>query len=242
MSLADLFDCTYVVNLPDRHDRRKAITRELQTAGMPLEAGRVELFPAIRCEQADGFPNAGARGCFQSHLQILERSQHRKLESVLVLEDDLAMSPLIRQYQKELAALLKQPWDIVYLGHLVEVAKEPPLRLNRFDGPLMTSHFYGVKGIARDKLIDYLKNAANRPAGHPEGGRMHLDAALTMFRQANPDLITLIASPNLGWQRPSRSDIHSTWMQKTPVFREVYDIARQLRDVYRRLKRQASPR
>jgi glycosyl transferase family 25 len=105
---------------------------------------------------------------------------------------------------------------VVYLGHVENVAVDVPPRLNRFDGPLMTSHFYGVKAPARDRLIEYLKKAEGRPAEHPDGGLMHLDAALTTFRQANPDLITLIAEPNLGWQRPSRSDIHSTWLQRTP--------------------------
>jgi glycosyl transferase, family 25 len=229
MSLADLFGCTYVVNLADRQDRRRAITRELRRAGMPLEAGRVELFSAVRATEAAGFPNAGAHGCFQSHLRILQQAQQRQLDSVLIVEDDLVMSPLIREQQEQLAALLQQPWDVVYLGHVESVGVDLPLRLKRFAGPLMTSHFYGVKAPARDRLIEYLKKVESRPPGHPDGGPMHLDAALTMFRQANPDLITLIAEPNLGWQRPSRSDIHSTWMQRTPVFREAYDVARQVR-------------
>jgi glycosyl transferase family 25 len=237
MSLADLFGCTYIVNLADRHDRRRAITRELQSAGMPLEAGRVELFSAIRASGAAGFPSAGARGCFLSHLRILEQAQQRKLDSVLILEDDLVISPLIREHQEQLTVLLKQPWGIVYLGHVEKVGEELPLQLKRFDGPLMTSHFYGVKGSARDRLIEYLKAAEGRAAGHPEGGPMHLDAALTMFRQANPDVITLIAEPNLGWQRPSRSDIHSTWLQRTPVFREAYDLARQVRSLLRSVTR-----
>jgi hypothetical protein len=240
MSLADLFGCTYVVNLADRHDRRRAITRELQRAGMPLEAGRVEIFSAVRASEAAGFPNAGARGCFLSHLRILEQAQERKLDRVLIVEDDLVISPLIREQQEQVAALLKQPWDVVYLGHVENVAVDVPPRLNRFDGPLMTSHFYGVKAPARDRLIEYLKKAEGRPAGHPDGGPMHLDAALTMFRQANPDLITLIAEPNLGWQRPSRSDIHSTWLQRTPVFREAYDVARHLRRGLRFLKGQGA--
>ena len=55
--------------------------------------------------------------------------------------------------------------------------------------------------------------------------------ALTMFRQANPDVATLIAHPNLGWQRSSRSDLHSRWFQSDPVLGEVYDAARYIRRV-----------
>jgi hypothetical protein len=242
MNLADLFGCTYIINLPDRHDRRRAITRELRRAGMPWEAGRVELFSAERVSEAAGFPNPGVRGCFHSHLRILEQAQQRKLDSILIMEDDLVISPLVREHQDQLAALLQQPWDVVYLGHVESVPTDLPLRLKTFSGPLMTCHFYAVKALARDRLIEYLKKAESRPAGHPDGGRMHLDAALTMFRQANPDVITLIAEPNLGWQRPSRSDIHSTWMQRTPVFREAYDVARQLRRGLRFLKGQGAKR
>jgi hypothetical protein len=59
---------------------------------------------------------------------------------------------------------------------------------------------------------------------------MHFDGALSMFRAAHPDVLTLIAQPNLGWQRASRSDLHSTWWQRTPPFREAYSIARYLRE------------
>ena len=229
MSFADLFGCTFIINLPERRDRRRAVTRELVRAGMPLQPGKVELFAAVKPDEAAGFPSRGVRGCFLSHLRILQEAQRRNLERVLIMEDDLVLSPRIRREADVLANLLNQPWGLVYFGHVEKVSGEGDLRLNVFSGPLMTSHFYGVSAPARDRLIAYLEAAERRPPGHPDGGPMHLDAALTMFRRANPNAITLLAEPNLGWQRPSRSDIHSTWMQSTPVFREAYGFARFLR-------------
>ncbi len=231
MSLADLFDCTFIVNLPDRKDRRRAITRELQNAGMPLTPGSVELFPAVRPDDPGQFPSRGVRGCFLSHLRILQQARARNLDTALIIEDDLVLSPLLLKSDGCLQKLMDQPWDMVYLGHVADVRKDPPIRLNRFDGPLATSHFYAVRKQARERLIDFLEAAEQRPPGHPDGGPMHLDGALTMFRQCNPDILTLIAEPNLGWQRPSRSDIHSTWMQSAPVFREAYNLARFVRGV-----------
>ena len=55
-SLAEYFGCTYVINLPERKDRRKAITSELATAGMSLSPGKVEIFPAVKPSERLGFP------------------------------------------------------------------------------------------------------------------------------------------------------------------------------------------
>jgi hypothetical protein len=59
---------------------------------------------------------------------------------------------------------------------------------------------------------------------------MHLDGALTMFRQANPDVLTLIAHPNLGRQRPSRSNINCPWYERLPVIQQAADLGRIVRE------------
>ena len=230
MNLGDLFGCTYVINLPERKDRRKAILRELEQLGMPLTPGKLEIFSAVRPSDAAGFPSPGVRGCFLSHLGVLKEAQRRKLPAVLILEDDLTFSPLILlDFSALRFALEHQMWDFVYLGHVEKVPSETPLALVPFSGPLVTAHFYGVNGSILDPLIEYLELVLTRPPGHPLGGPMHFDGALTMFRQANPTARTLIAQPNLGWQRSSRSDLHSNWFQQAPVFGEMYDAARLIR-------------
>jgi glycosyl transferase family 25 len=135
---------------------------------------------------------------------------------------------------------LEQPCDLAYFGHVEPVASRGVPQLLPFSRPLMTSHFYAIKEPALSRLIDFLEQAQIRLPGDPAGGPMHLDGALTMFRQANPDLLTRIASPNLGWQRPSRSDIHSNWFQQAPVFRHFYDVARAIRSLKGRLESAAS--
>ncbi len=234
--LCDLFDCTFIVNLPERTDRRKQITRELASAGMSLTPGKLELFPAVRPKDAAGFPSPGVRGCFLSHLGIMTEARRRGLRRVLVIEDDLQISPLLTQNLSVVADILdRERWGLCYLGHVEPVGHEPPIHLIPFTGPLMTSHFYGVNETAIERLRSYLDAAQNRPAGHPNGGPMHLDGALTSFREANPDLVTLIAEPNLGWQRPSRSDIHSVWYQSVPVFRDVWGMGRGVRSLLKKI-------
>ena len=235
MSLGDCFGGTFVINLPDRTDRRRAIARELKEAGMPFQPGKVEIFTAIRPNDAAGFPSAGVRGCFLSHLGVLLEARRRKLPSVLVLEDDLTFSPLINQHVDALREMLaREEWGFAYLGHVEKVSNEPPPKLVRFSGPLVTAHFYAVNGSILDRLIDYLQQVLKRSPGDPAGGPMHVDGALTMFRQANPDIVTLIAKPNLGWQRSSRSDLHSNWFQSAPVFSQMYDAGRFLRKALKR--------
>jgi len=201
---------------------------------MPLSPGAVELFPGIRSGEAAGFPSAAVRGCFLSHLGVLREARRRHLKSVLILEDDVVLSPLVRDQFDSLRAALADSWDIVYLGHRETVSGGSLPALLPFNGPIVTAHFYAVREPAISGLVDYLEEVQLRPAGHPAGGPMHVDGALSMYRQRNPGLLTRIADPNLGWQRPSRSDIHSTWLQSAPLFRHAYDAARAVRAVIAR--------
>jgi hypothetical protein len=99
-----------------------------------------------------------------------------------------------------------------------------------FDQPVVTSHFYAVNGPVIPRLVEYLKKVQQREPGDPLGGPMELDGALTMFRQANPDVLTWIARPNLGKQRPSRSNITFRWYDRFPVVQQAADIGRLVRD------------
>ncbi len=233
-NLSDYFRCTWVINLPERKDRRRAITGELTGAGMPPAPGRVEMFPAVKPTEKRGFPNNGARGCFLSHLGILTKALERNLPNALIVEDDLIISPRVNdQIELIVRQLETEPWGIVYFGHIVEVPDSTEPRLIPFYDPVVTSHFYGVNGPVIPRLVEYLEQVQQRQPGDPLGGPMHLDGALTMFRAANPDILTLIAHPNLGWQRPSRSNINCAWYERLPVVKQAGDLARVVRDALR---------
>ena len=85
----------------------------------------------------------------------------------------------------------------------------------------------GLEQAGVDRLLRFLEELQQRPPGHPDGGPMHLDGAYSTFRAQNPDVVTLIASPNLGWQRSSRSDIYpNAWFDRVPGFRQLAGAAR----------------
>lgn len=228
--ITDYFQRVYVVNLPERKDRRKLIVKELDEAGIPLTPHRVEIFPAIRPDEAGGFPSIGARGCFSSHVAILKQAKQQGLNNILIVEDDLEISAKFRTDQAVfIQQLCQQDWDFVYFGHVEEVGEKSPVALIPlpFSKGVMTTHFYAINGRVFDRLLRFLEELQQRPPGHPKGGPMHLDGAYSTFRSQNPDVVTLIATPNLGWQKSSRSDIYpNPWFDRLPGFRQLVGAAR----------------
>lgn len=146
----------------------------------------------------------------------------------MIVEDDLEISAKFKTDQAVIVEqLCQQDWDFVYFGHVEEVEQKSPVALVPFSEGVMTAHFYAVNGKIFDRLLGFLEELQQRPPGHPDGGPMHLDGAYSTFRAQNPDVVTLIASPNLGWQRSSRSDIHpNPWFDRVPGFRQLAGAAR----------------
>jgi hypothetical protein len=228
------FDRIYVINLPERKDRLREITRELQSLGTSFADPRIRLLSATRPQEALGFPSPAVRGCFLSHLRLLLQAQADGLGQVLVMEDDLAFSPAFGECCEQLIQQAnRQTWGLIYFGHQIETPVPPVPELVPYTDPIGTSHFYAVNGTILNRLIDYLQAVQLRPPGHPVGGPMHYDGALTMFRAANPDILTLIAQPSLGWQRSSRSDIHGHWYDKVAGVQHVAATARHVRQRWR---------
>ena len=220
--ITDYFQRVYAVNLPERKDRRQLIVKELEEAGMPLTPHKVEIFPAIRPDEAGGFPSIGARGCFYSHVAILKQAKHQGLSNILIVEDDLEISPKFRTDQAVIVEqLCQQDWDFVYFGHVEEVEQKSPFAVVPFSKGLMTTHFYAVNARIFARLVRFMEELQQRPPGHPDGGPMQIDGAYSTFRDQNPDVITLIASPNLGRQRSSRSDISPKLWDRVPGLRQL---------------------
>jgi hypothetical protein len=235
MTLLDFFSGASVINLPERKDRLTAFRRELAAIGMALEPGRMDVFPGVRPDSAGQFPNIGVRGCYLSHLAVLKKAKENRLTSVLVFEDDVTFSPLLRQEADLLLGeLMVRTWGFAYLGHTKDLPRSPKERFVEYSGELVTAHCYAVNGPVLPDLVEYLEAVLTRPAGHPEGGPMHLDGAFNMFRSRHPEVVTLLAAPSMASQRPSRSDLSPRWFDSVPVLRQAAHAARWLSDRIRR--------
>jgi hypothetical protein len=223
---------TRIINLPERRDRRRAVVKELDTLGMQAGRNGVEFFDAIRPADAAGFPSPAVRGCFLSHLEVLREAEVLGHESVLILEDDLSVSPLLPKFFDEVRESLDaEPWGIAYFGYTDsnKIRIDTDRKMVRYSEPIGCAHFYAIHRRILPQLLDFLENLQRRRPGHPAGGPMHYDGALATFRAQNPDVVTLIAYPCLGFQRSSRSDIYIRWYERVPILRQASDMARKLR-------------
>jgi glycosyl transferase family 25 len=231
----DFFDRIYVINLPYRVDRRKAMERELRRVKMPFKPGKVELFAGIRPETAGPFESIGYKGCFLSHLTILKQVKNMQLNNVLIMEDDLAIAPEFVQWEEHiLQSLVQTSWDMVHFGyypeHFSDSTTSRLVTLEPFSGEIIGAHFYAVNRQCVDRLITFMETLLQRPIGHPDGSPMPPDGAYNLFRWQNPEIVRLISVPSLGSQRSSRSDIVEDldWYDRLPVFKQAATLARDL--------------
>jgi hypothetical protein len=231
--LTESFDLIRVINLPDRTDRFREVTRQLQALGLEWKQGSVEIYAATRPTELAGFPSLGARGCFMSHLGVLRDALDRGVESVLVLEDDCEVPARFNAAVGEVALGLKhRTWQFLHLGHIAPLPPPPSgavPALVEFRGHLQNLHMYAVHRSALAPLVEYLEGCLVRPPGDPIGGPMHVDGALTMFRAAHPEFTTLIAQPSLAGQRSSRSDITFGAFESIIGIKQAMSVARKLK-------------
>lgn len=239
-NLPDFFGITYLINLPERVDRLKSAQRQFARVGWDFGPTGVHIFPALRYAEPAGFATAPIRGCFHSHLQCLRRAHAQGCQSVLILEDDIALStslPRLTSPIKERLATLK--WDFVYFGHYetgnIPLARrylnEAELRFDELRKEILTTHFYGVSGRILPRLIAHLSALSNGPMGDQEAGPMPVDGAYNIFRRNNQDVRCLIANPRLGWQISSRSDITPHAWDKLVFLRPVNRFLRELKQM-----------
>ena len=231
--LLDSFDGIRIINLAARHDRRRAVTRELRRLGVVVDGARVRFHTATRPDGPADFPSTGARGCFLSHLQVLRDARAEGVKRLLVLEDDVMFGTAMGRTRRLSEALQDVRWHLAYPGHPL-AARPGPLRWLVTEEPLVCAHCYAVHEHAMDTVIAHLEACLTRPVGHALGSPMHYDGALTLLRRQHPELITLLASSSLAGQRSSRSDIIGpSWLDRLPVarlLRAVKNSARRLTD------------
>ncbi len=238
MNLYEYFDRISIIHLPERKDRYYALVKELRRMGIDIRGSKVDVPNVPRPEDPNGFPSRGVYSCFLSHLEIHKKALKDGLDTVWVLEDDAIFSRRMCGIQGALVDTLQNTkWDMCYLGHtLTKELAGQPAGLVPPAADFLWAHCYAVHARVLPRLVPYLERATVLPSGHPEGGKLHVDAAFTLFRRFNPDVVTLVSNPRLSIQRGSFSSLNDRrWYDKSVVARPLVSAARSMRDQWWRL-------
>lgn len=237
---ADYFARTFVINLVERPDRLEQVTAALARIRMTWTPDKVELFQTVKPKHAAGFQSPGQHGCFQSHLAVLRRAHELKLPNVLVFEDDVEFVNVFpRVWVGIPEQLTRHAWSIAYFGyrsaHRDRFADRttPHIEMQPFTRQLDCLHAYAVNGPALAAVVEHFEQILLRPPGDPRGGPMSPDAAMNVFREQHPEMLTLIAEPQLAYQRASDSDAHSKAWQKNRTVRLMLSPLRRVKNKLR---------
>ena len=233
MKLLDYFDRIAIIHLKERTDRYLSLARELRRMGIDIRHQKICIPEAPMPNNANGFSGKGVYGSFLSHLEILKSAQEDALRSVWVLEDDAIFSHrFVREQAKIADFLTRTQWDICWFGHSLTKelrALKPGLR--RYSGPFYWAHCYAVNAPILPRLTEYLAETISRPRGHPEGGKLYIDAAYSLFRKLDPHVVALVGNPVLSVQRGSPSSLaHGRWYDRVPIIKPAVNAARATRD------------
>jgi glycosyl transferase family 25 len=229
------FDQVRIINLPERKDRRREVTKELARIGA-LGDPQIAFFDAMKPTDPGAFPSLGARGCFMSHLDILRAAVAAGVGSLLILVDDFNFSADFQASGKvQLDRLTGGDWGMFYGAYRLSAGTStpPPGMPLPSAVAVETAAFVAFNGRVLPRIVAFLEEILTRPAGSPDYGPMHVDGAYSVFRMLHPDVVTYLSSPKFGYQRSSRSDISDTrpFVDKVPVLREAANVARRLRGV-----------
>ncbi|MGD0893183.1 MAG: hypothetical protein ABR923_16795 [Terracidiphilus sp.] len=238
MNLSDYFDRISIIHLPERKDRFRSLSRELRGLSIDIGHPKVEIPYAPRPTDSNGFTSRGVYGNFLSHLEILRRARDEGLRAVLVLEDDAIFSRRMCRTQASLVDRLRHDdWDLCFFGHsLTEGLGGLPVGLVKPPADFIWAHCYAAHARALPRLVDYLEQTLTRPAHHPEGSRVYIDAAFTLFRRLNPDIIALVSNPRLSIQKGCYSSLNERkWYDSAAITRPFASVARSARDYWWKL-------
>jgi glycosyl transferase, family 25 len=239
MNFYEYFDRIAVIHLPERRDRFKSLSAELQGMGIDIGQPKIQVPHAPRPVDLNGWPSRGVYGNFLSHLEILRQALKDGLQTIWVLEDDAIFSRSMCREQASLVARLQtSEWGLCYFGHSLtsELANQPP-GLVASTADFIWAHCYAVHARVLPRVVSYLERAVELPSGHPEGGRLYIDGAFTLFRRLNPDVLTLVANPALSVQKGCPSSLNDPkWYDTVMATRPLASLARRARDEWWKLR------
>jgi len=138
----------WCINLEEREDRYNRSLSLFTSLGIKVNYLRV---------QKD--KENPVRGCYNSHLKIIKESSKKKLERVLIFEDDVIVSDIcnLEKYVRESVKFMeKENYEIFYLGCIPEIFQN---RTQRIEGNIYKVNAFGGHAYVLSKrYIEKMKN------------------------------------------------------------------------------------
>lgn len=190
------FDKTYLINLDKRTDRLELAQEECKKHDIEFER-----FPAVDGSQIEmniqnpsPFWNKGALGILYTTLQIIEKAKEEKLNSVLILEDDVEFEENTNKIVSENMDNIPSGWDTIFFGANHQKPTTPISNRIHKLGSAYALHCYAIHHSVFDELINLLQNPS-----------MPLDQYIAKYIHSKGN--SYCFRPPVAYQKPGFSDI-----------------------------------
>ncbi len=196
MNPFDFFDFIVCINLERRKDRWEESLIEFSKIGI-----YVARFNAIESSN----PSFGNH---LSHASILKFAKEKKLNNILIFEDDVEFFPDAVKNLSNSIKELPENWDMFYLGANLDIYKAYKItpHIAKLTGAFST-HAYAVKNTLFDKLININMDIST----------VHNDVSYANL--IHPNYNCYLTLPLVAGQRESFSDIQKCIMKSNDIFK-----------------------
>lgn len=160
MTLNDLTNNIYVINLKERLDRKLHIENELQK----INCNSYKLIEGINGNLVKNTTHLknGMYGLVQTYLKIYKQISDFDYKNILIIEDDCEFVENFNQKLEDYINSIPSDWDMIYFGanHNYHIGGQT-LKVN--DKCIKLNHSYSahcvlLKKVVFDELINNLKN------------------------------------------------------------------------------------
>jgi len=188
----------FYINLESRKDRKEEIENELKNIGL-----KYERFNAI-------YDSFGILGCTKSHLEVIKIAKQRRIENVIIFEDDFQFLVTKDEFWEEIIKFFTKniDYDVVMLGYYIIKGED-------FDNDLLkifdaqTASGYMVNEKMYDKLIKVWEDAIPSLIKTREHWIFGNDQ---IWKTLQPQSNWFAFKKRLGKQRPSYSNLTNTFV------------------------------
>uniref|UniRef100_A0A8C1RAG6 Procollagen galactosyltransferase 2-like n=2 Tax=Cyprinus carpio TaxID=7962 RepID=A0A8C1RAG6_CYPCA len=195
------FDEIFLINLKRRLDRRERMLNTMAVLGLEatlvdavdgkalntshLQALGIEMMPGYKDPYSDRVLTRGEIGCFLSHHFTWKQVVERRLQHVLVLEDDVRFEP---QFKKRLQTIMEDVekaqlnWDLIYVGRKRMQVAQPEVSVEGVNNLVEADYSYWTLGYALSQ-----QGAKKLLAALPFGKMLPVDEFLPVMFNKHPN-------------------------------------------------------